>query len=159
MLLKLGPEDVMYSVRLMQRSLALYVLSGFMLLINRVDASVAMVEMISDALVLMGFSYAVLASLNKKPRFVQTMSTLAGIGVIFHVLSLPLITALDNEPGDAASSLISLVMLMLISWQLLVIAHIYRRALNSSMMNAIALSFALLVISITVSRILFPEVP
>ena len=158
MLLKLGPEDVEYSVRLMQRSLAFYIVSGFMLLINRVDVSDAMLEMISDALILVGFTYTVLVLLDKKPRFIQTISALAGVGVLFHVISLPLMTILDNDAGNSANGLISVMMLMLISWQLLVIAHIYHRALNSSMMSAIALSFALLIISITVSQILFPEI-
>jgi hypothetical protein len=60
---------------------------------------------------------------------------------------------------DASQSLqntLWILMLLLTSWELMVMAHIFRRAIDSGMASAIALSFALFMISISVSQLIFP---
>jgi hypothetical protein len=156
-LLKLGPEDVPYSLRLLQRGLVLYLISGLMLLIGRVDNTTALLQVLVDVSIMLGFSYSVLASLHKRARYIQTATTLAGVGVMYNLVNLPLLIVLEAQPGEGVAPLVVLLMWALISWQVLVVAHIFRRALNSTMINAIALSFALLVISVTVSQLLFSE--
>jgi hypothetical protein len=45
---------------------------------------------------------------------------------------------------------------LLISWEVLVKAHIFKHALEMRMFSALALSFSLFFISIALSQLLFP---
>jgi hypothetical protein len=50
----------------------------------------------------------------------------------------------------------SLVFLLVISWEVLVKAHIFKHALDMKMFGALALSFSLFFISVALSQLLFP---
>jgi hypothetical protein len=158
MLLKLGPEDVPYSPRLLRQVIMLNAISGIMVLISRVEVNFAVMNMALDLALLLGFTYVLLRALNKLPRFVQTLTALCGVGIIYHLLTWPLLVQMGVEDSsDIVRAMASLLMLFLISWQVLVIAHIFRRAIDSGMTSAIALSFALFLISVTASQILFAD--
>ena len=63
-------------------------------------------------------------------RLPQTLTALAGTGILFTVLALPAMVSLDNlnsSGGDA--SVPALLLLVLIFWNLAVIVHIMRQAL------------------------------
>lgn len=159
MMLKLGPEDVPYSRNLLRQMIIFNALSGIFVLSFRIETHLAVINMALDLALLLGFTYLLLRALHYLPRFVQTATALCGVGVLFHLLTWPLLVQLGIEDaGDNAKAMVSLLMLFLISWQLLVMAHIYRRAIESSMSSAIALSFALFILSIVVSQFLFPDV-
>lgn len=158
MLLKLGPEDVPYSHRLLRQVIIFNAISGIIVLSTRVEAQLAVMNMALDLGLLFGFSYFLLRALNKLPRFVQTITALGGVGIFFHLLTWPLLAQFSVEDSsDNARAIAALLMLCLISWQVLVFAHIFRRAIDSSMSSAIALSFALFLFSVTASQLLFPD--
>lgn len=157
MLLKLGPEDVPGSPRLLQQIIIVNLISAIVALSARYDASTILYSSVLDLVLLLGFCYLLLLALNRLPRFIQTATALCGVGIFFHLLLWPLLLPATGEGADESlQTLIGVLMLLLISWELLVIAHIFRRAIESSMTSAIALSFALFIISITVSQLLFP---
>ena len=158
MLLKLGPEDVPYSPRLLRQLIIFNAISGFMVLSSRVEGTLALLNIMLDLGLLLGFCYILLRALNKTPRFVQMVSALCGVGIIYQLRSWPLLVQFDVEASsDTARAIAALLMLALISWQVLVFAHIFRRAIESSISSAIALSFALFLISVTASQLLFPD--
>jgi len=159
MLLKLGPEDVPYSPRLLLQVIVFNALSGIVVLSTRVDSQLAVMNMVLDLGLLLGFCYILLRALNKLSRYVQTITSLGGIGIYFHLLTWPLLLQFGVEDAsDKARAISALLMLCLISWQVLAFAHVFRRAIDSSTSSAIALSFALFLISVTASQILFPDV-
>jgi hypothetical protein len=103
------------------------------------------------------FTYLVLQALNRRSRFLQTFSAILGVGVLFNLLSWPVFSILaDVSVSESLKTSMSLVFLMLISWEVLVKAHIFRHALEMKMFGALALSFSLFFISIALSQLLFP---
>jgi len=103
------------------------------------------------------FSYICLALLNYKARFVQMVSALAGIGVLYHLLAWPLFVQIhDVQAQEQSATITALLMLLLISWQVLVFAHVFRHAMQMSMMRALALSFGYLFLSMSVAELLLP---
>jgi hypothetical protein len=81
---------------------------------------------------------AALLNIKKlKSRLPQTLTTLAGAGLIFGFLSIFLIHLADPE---AIQPLLALVWLALFLWSLAVDAHIYRHALSITMSLGVLLA-------------------
>ncbi|NOQ68605.1 MAG: hypothetical protein GQ573_00615, partial [Gammaproteobacteria bacterium] len=103
------------------------------------------------------FTYFVLQALNKGARFVQTFCAILAVGLLFNLLSWPVFAVLTDEPtSEALKSSMSLAFLLIISWEVLVKAHIFRHALEMKMFSALALSFSLFFISVALSQLFFP---
>ena len=157
MLLKAGPQHLPYSVSLCAGLLALYVVSGVLVLTTTLSSGQAAANMVIDAALLAAFSYICLSLLKLRARFVQMVSALAGIGVVYHLLAWPLFIGLNSvEADDRSAGVFALLMLLLISWQVLVFAHVFRHAMQMSMGRALALSFGYLFLSMAVAEIIFP---
>jgi hypothetical protein len=158
LLLKQGPQDLPFSQQLLNILVLLYVAIGVMVLQGSVESGQAAGSMILDVLIILFYTYIVLNTLNKKQRFVQAATAMVGAGILFHLLAWPMMAQLiTTDDGQSLTLAASMAMLLLISWNLLVVAHIFRQTLESGMTNAILLSFALFFISITLSRLLFNE--
>lgn len=146
LLLKTAPQDLPYSTGLMLRIVLLYVISGIVVVSGIVEPVMAMARMLLSAVIISSFSYVVLSSLNLRARFVQTTTAVLGIGIAFNLLAWPVL--IYEHQGLA---------LMLVSWEILVTAHIFSNALNIKMTQSVLLSMALFFISLTLSQLIFPE--
>jgi hypothetical protein len=79
--------------------------------------------------------YLLLTLRGMANRFVQTASALIGCAIVFNLIILP-VELLFGTPPDTAQkmsslqSVLSLVMLLILSWKLMVDANIYRHSLN-----------------------------
>ena len=157
LLLKTAPQDLPYSTGLMGRVIFLYLISGIVVVAGTVEPSLAMARMLLNIGIILFFSYVVLSSLNLKIRFVQMVTALIGTGIVFNLLAWPVLIFNDTEQiSEFALQLFSLLVLMLISWEILVTAHIFRNALNTKMTQAVILSMALFFVSLTLSQLVFP---
>jgi hypothetical protein len=125
---------------------------------STIDTGIALANMIADVMVILFYTHIVLTALNRKPRFMQTAASLLGVGIMFHLLAWPLLLQAEMIDGEQViSASASLFILMLLSWSLMVNASIFKQAIESSLISAILLSFALFFISLTVSKYLLPQ--
>lgn len=155
--LKSTPQDLPYSMALTVQLSFFYVLSGIVVLQTTLAPDDMFAGIVLGLLVQYIFVYAVLAALNKSARFMQTFCAVIGASLIFNLLSWPVFTVLSDETSqEAIKSSVSLLFLLLISWEVLVKAHIFKNALEMKMFGALALSFSLFFISVTLSQLLFP---
>ena len=157
LVLKSAPQDLPFSRRLMLQLTVAYIFSGIIVLQTTVSPDYLFAGMVLGFVVQYLFAYTVLAALAKSARFLQTFCALIGIGVLFNFLSWPVLSVLsDGAAQESSKSLMSLMFLLLISWEVLVKAHIFKHALEMKMFGALALSFSLFFISITLSQLLLP---
>ncbi len=155
--LKSAPQDLPYSLALSLQLVVFYVLSGLLVLQTTLQPDDMLGGIILGLLVQLVFTYLVLAALNKSARFMQTLSALLGIGLLFNLLSWPVFSVLaDATSQESIKATMSLLFLLLISWEVLVKAHIFRHALEMRMFAALALSFSLFFTSVTLSQLLLP---
>lgn len=155
--LKSTPQDLPYSMALTVQLSFFYVLSGIVVLQTTLAPDDMFAGIVLGLLVQYIFVYAVLAALNKSARFMQTFCAVIGASLLFNLLSWPVFTVLSDETSqEAIKSSMSLLFLLLISWEVLVKAHIFKNALEMKMFGALALSFSLFFISVTLSQLLFP---
>ncbi|MBT8128833.1 MAG: hypothetical protein KJP10_02495 [Gammaproteobacteria bacterium] len=156
-LLKAGPQHLPYSLPLLAAMISLYLASGVLVLTISMEFGQALASMLLDAGVLFTFSYFCLSLLNYRSRMVQMVTALAGVGIVYHLLALPLFIQFDAMQGQQQGVRIAaLLMLLLISWQVLVFAHVFRQTMQMSMGRSLALSFGYLFLSMAAAEILFP---
>ena len=156
-LLSAGPQDLPYSLRLLRLLAVLYLASGVMVSQLVMVMETAIASMLVDLVVVFLYSHLLLRSLGRSARFVQTVTALLGFGILYHLVALPLFMQTGMVDGRVViGPMASLFSLMLMSWGLLVNAHLYRNALECGLVSAILLSFALFSLSYAISAWLFP---
>jgi hypothetical protein len=157
LILKSAPQDLPYSPQLSVQLAVVYILSGIVVLQTTVAPDDILAGILLGLLVQVLFTYLVLRALNKRARFVQTISAMLGAGILFNLLSWPVFAFFsDDAPNENLQATMSLVFLLVISWEVLVKAHIFKHALDMKMFGALALSFSLFFISVALSQLLFP---
>ena len=157
LVLKAAPQDLPYSQKLTVQSAVAYIFSGIFVLQTTISPDKMLGGLILGLFIQIAFTYVILRALNHRARFLQTACAVIGVGVVFNLLSWPVLSVLGDEAAsEALQSSMSLMFLMLISWEVLVKAHIFRHALDMKMIGALALSFSLFFISVTLSQLLFP---
>ncbi len=155
--LKEVPQHLPYSLSLLVKVTVLFLASGVLVLTTAMSVSQAVANMVLDVAVLFAFSYLCLTLLGFKARFVQMVSALAGIGVVYHLLAWPLFIQIHAvQPEQQGVKIPALLMLLLISWQVLVFAHVFRHAMQLSMGRALALSFGYLFLSMAAAELILP---
>jgi type III secretory pathway component EscU len=155
-LLKAGPQHLPASRQLLGTTILLYMLTGMLILLPELGAAPALGNMLLDTVILTSFCYFALLMLGFTSRVVQTLTTLAATGVVFHLLAWPLLAHINSMQAQEQVAMIeSLLMLSLLAWQILVNAHIFRYALEINMGRAVALSFGYLFLSIATSQVAF----
>ena len=155
--LRAAPQDLPYSQQGVVLTSAVYVFSGYVVLQSSMAPDDILPGLLLSLIIQLTFTFLVLRSLNRTARFVQTVTAILGVSILFNLLSWPVISVLaDVSVKDEVRSSMSLLFLMVISWEVLVKAHILRHALEIKMFSALALSFSLLFISVALAQMIFP---
>ena len=135
-----------------------YLLTGVLVLQSTIDPEGVIPGMILGLSVQLLFTWAILYSMQRQARFTQTITAMLGVGTLFNLLSWPLFHLVaDASAVESVQQTMSLLFLLLISWEVLVKAFIYRHAMEIQMASALLLSLCLLFISFVLSQILLPQ--
>jgi len=157
MILKSAPQDLPYSPQFAVQMAFVYIFSGIVVLQSTLSPDDMLGGLLLGFFVQLVFTYLVLRALNRSARFVQTISAMLVVSILFNLLSWPVfIVVADATATEGLKATMSLMFLLIISWEVLVKAHIFRHALEMKMLSALALSFSLFFISVTLSQLLFP---
>lgn len=122
--LRQGPQDVPYSPTVLLLALIPYALLSSALAAFAMPASRALLYGPTEAALLAALVYVSVAVRRRPARYVQTLTALVLVGVVFNALSLPL-TALARPENS-----LGLLILALVVWSFAVSVHILRQALD-----------------------------
>ena len=150
-----APQDLPFSQPLLMRVLALYLITGMLVLLpGSSDLFTAVVLMLLDLVMLIAFIKFCLYTRDCPNRFLQTLLACLGVGICFQLLALPLVLVMNtgNEASQANNAVGALFYLFLISWQVTVMAHILRHAMNMTMVLTLLLSISYLLLVILLSN-------
>lgn len=149
-LFRKGPQDLPASPTLLGLCLTTYGLSGLLSLLGSMRPSTAVFQAAADIVVLAGFAYGILALMNYRARFVQTLTALAGTYTLLNLIALPLIFWLEQATTGTANApaLPSLLLLGLMGWSIAVMAHVLQHALSTSRGMGVLYALGYLVISL-----------
>ena len=84
------------------------------------------------------------------------MTALAGVGTLFQIVAWPLIIYMGSQQASPSPT-VFMILLMLLAWNLVVYAHIFRESFNIRLLAAYVLALTYVVISASVRQILFPD--
>lgn len=151
LVLRGGPQHLPASVPLMLLLLAAYLLQSVLTGAQLEDEQAGAKSLVAVVVQVV----AVTALLNWRgysSRFTQTVSALAGVGIVFNAVSWALLAGFD---ADQVQPLLALAWLAVFFWSLAVDANIYRHALSISLSTAILVTVMLLALSYISIDLLF----
>ena len=152
-LLQLRPQDLPASGFLVGFSVGLYVL------INTIGAALtlgpmtAIVATAFHTALLLGLTYLILWARELTPRYNQTVSALAGSNVVLTFIALPMLIWQQQSQDPALAP--AFIMLGLMIWNLAIVGHILRHALNVHFLIGTVLAVLYMYISVSIGQMLF----
>lgn len=152
--LRSAPQELPFSRALMLTTSLLYAVVGFAMSALEQDFSHSLLATAVDVALLAALAYVSLWITGHTERFTQTFTALTGIGVLFNIIGFPIIALLQQVPEGESSNL-SLVLLILIVWNIVVIGHILRHALEMAMWLACGIALLYIYTSIRVMSALY----
>ena len=140
-LLRRQPQDIPASRELLVFTVGIYLLITFLV--------VELDQMVTDTILaglidtgfLLAFVYLLLFLCRKASRWTQTVTALAGTGIIFSVLVIPIIIGtFDSDPMTPVQQIFYLFQYIILIWYVVVLAHIFRHAISSSFVTGMFIS-------------------
>jgi hypothetical protein len=155
-LLRRAPQELPASAYLLGLSLCCYGLVSVLVSSQSYPFSKALLLAAVDLGLLVLFVWSLLYLQRKPARINQTLSALAGTGSLMGVIALPLLLAIGPETvaEPVPAPLLSLWLLLLL-WNLFVMAHIIRHALSSSFAIGFGISLLYALLNMQVIATLF----
>ncbi len=155
-LLRRGPQDLPASLPLLAWLALLNVLIGTTGTLSHFGgASRAFAASVLDTLIVAGLVYATLAFAGHRPRLVQVLTAVYGIGVLFGAAFLPVQLLAGNAE---ALGLLVLANLVALAWIHVALGHVLRHALELDLWAGIAIAIGYTVIGVIVVNTYLPPV-
>jgi hypothetical protein len=140
-LLKKGPQALPHSRFFFQIILITYIMTNVvMLILFEDDLFYAVCAIVLDLLLVFGLLHVILMTANKIDRFMQTVIAVMGTNIIMSVGVMVAQFWYDLAETETAKELPGLLALVLFGWNIVVLGHIFRHALNTLFSIGILLS-------------------
>ena len=128
---KKSPQDIPASSQLLALCMFTYIASSIILTLTFQDVGNAGISGLVDLFLVLVITYILLSIKRLPERWLQTSSALLGVGTIFGLLAMPFYLVLSVEGIDGSNNFVlSMGVFSLIIWNISVMAHIFRHALN-----------------------------
>ena len=150
--LRKGPQDIPESRNLLALGLVLYAICSCVLMSLSESFEIAALAAVLEVALLMIFTQALLQLKGKTSRWTQTVTALSGTGVILSLIAIPLylmigVGSTEEINADAGQGIGLMLLAFLACWNIAVMGHILRNALDINFAMAIFLSvFYILII-------------
>jgi hypothetical protein len=131
MRLKAAPQDLPSSYFLMLFCSAAYLLLGLFIALLDQTFGLALLSAGVDTVLLIALAGLALWVRSYQGRTIQTITALTATGTLFELMGWPLVAYLQTTSATDPSQL-SLLLLLLIVWNIAVIGHILRHAVDVS---------------------------
>ena len=153
-----GPQDVPAHPLLARLCLLLYVLSGALLLVSDGSWPAAVTEAALELGLLIGSCQLLLRLYHHPARYPQTITAITGAGTLLTLIAWPISLWLLHEAGSpSGQALPAFLHLLLLVWQIRVLAHIWKHALNTTYAQALAWAVLYIFLSALILNSLFPS--
>jgi len=151
-LLRKGPQDVPAYPLLLGLALAAYVLVGAIQAFMEEQWLEGLLQIPLQAAILLVFVWISLKAAGKMNRMQQTFTTLLATDALISTFAIPLEVFFLANPQSA---IIHLLLLLLMLWHMVVVAHILRHALSQTLVVGLGLSFVYTFFTLQVLLMLF----
>jgi cytochrome bd-type quinol oxidase subunit 2 len=159
-LLRKGPEDLPKSSVLLVLSLFIYTFIDVLLTVQSRPFEYALMVSLVDVGFLLLVTSLILKQHQKLDRWYQTMTALFGTGVILGIFIFPLVifSGVQNEYEAWLQQINIILFLIIVVWNVAVLAHIIRHAISTSRGIATMIAVLYILMSSLLITMLFPEI-
>lgn len=158
-LLRKGPQDLPKSSFLLSSCLVLYTALDILLTVQARPFVDALLVSLVDVGFLLIVTFLILKQHGHLERWDQTMTALFGTGVILGIFIFPLVYGgVQNQYEDWLQQIIILLFLVMVIWNVAVLAHIVRHAISTSLGIGIMIAILYVWISSLLITMIFPEI-
>lgn len=149
---KASPADVVSSHWIMKATLLAYFVTGSISLSYLGQTwEVSLFASLADTFVMMLVVWLLLQIRDFTLRFQQTVTAMAGIGTCIGIVSIPIsYFFLQVKDNQQLAGIAALLMLAIMIWNVMVIAHVFRTALEIRPGSAVLLTVAYALLSLMV---------
>lgn len=153
LMLRSSPETIPYSHFLLGITLAFHLLIGIAFGISTQSVSKALLSATLGTVLVVGVSYLLLTLHGVRNRLSQTVSAMAGCEVLIGLMALPVnIWMLSVDKAYAAPP--ALLALLLVGWNVAVVAHIWRHALGLEKWHGFLYAIGYVIITFTLALLI-----
>lgn len=150
--LKKGPQDVPYSMALLQLSLGFYCVVALLMVLPDATLVTGLLEVMMEVMLMTGFVWILLRLYSKDRRFLQVLTTFAAADALISGFALvPLLALVIGKFEQLAF----LIMMGLMTWHWVVCGHIIRHAISQPLLLGLGLSFLYIFSSFQIMSWLF----
>lgn len=158
---KRRPQDIPQSVNLMSLCIFIYLLVASLLLVLTETPGRSFLSACVEIVILLLFTIGLLMLSGKTNRWIQTITAMSGTGVVLSLIALPVYILMSMyTTADANSNPLYTVAVMVLAalalWNIAVMAHILREALEVGMFTGVMLAISYIWIILSVSAAMFP---
>jgi len=155
--LNANPQDLPASQVLLVMSLILYLVISVALALPVYGLNVSLTQALLEIAMLIAYTWLILVMTSHGERLTQTLSALAGTGVIFGFLALPIIYSIYEATGAGGVGNVwtLIAYLMIMGWLLVVYGHVFRNALSSGLFLGMLVSLGYIVLTSMIIEFLF----
>ena len=158
-LLRKGPQDLPKSSVLLAFSFFLYLLIDVLLSVQSRPVADALMVSLLDAFFLAGIVFLILRQHQHLDRLLQTMTTLFGTGVMLGIFILPLVYGtVQNQYGELLQQIIISLLLLMVIWNVAILAHIIRHAISTTIGISIMIAILYCLMNSLLFTMIFPEI-
>lgn len=141
--LRAGPQDLPSSSWLMKLSLLIYFAVATLSQLIEYSLPISLAAAVAELFLLLLIVGLLLRVRGFSSRFKQTITAMAGSGVLISLVALPLVhfaAGISPENMNLVDSAIMTLIMFVLLWSLMVTAHIFRNALEIKAGMAVALT-------------------
>jgi hypothetical protein len=157
-ILRAKPQSLPASPFLMISTLTAYGLISLLISLIELPVIQAFFSALVDTALLVTLAFISLWIIDTPERRLQTITALAGTGSLLQLIAWPILLWLSSV-GEADNSTLLYIprwgLLLLVIWNILVIAHILRHALSVSLPITFGISVLYMYFAIRIANILF----
>lgn len=155
-LFKKGPQDAPASAMLLKLALAAYFAVGVVLTALENPLPESVLQVLLEGAMMLAFVWASLLAAGKTGRWLQTAIAMLGTDALLSGFAIPLeVLALAAQQAGV----FRLLLLLLMLWNIGVVAHILRHALSQPLAIGLSLSLIFVVFTLQVLILLFGPPP
>ena len=157
-LLRLAPQDLPVSHLLLGVTLTVNLVCRTAVATVHFPFNSAVLVALANLVVVFLIVVALLQQAGKSQRIVQTVTALAGAGILLNIIALPITVAIVGARARGADSAgAELLLLGLRCWNWAIVAHVMRHALSVRFATGAAIAFMLIVVTYLVLSAMFPN--
>lgn len=157
---KRRPQDLPASTEFLCICLFVYAALSCILTLSTQSLEIALLWGLTDGVLIALLTFLLMRLLKVPERWRQTTTALAGTGIFFTILAIPLSFSIMNlEEGDNLGILLFQFVIFFLVWNIAVMAHIFRHALEVSFAMGVLVALSYVGIITSIVKMFSPVMP